>query len=765
MDEAQHLTKDLLRKVNQAVDAAPTLSDALDTYLAHLKETIPCDGCALFLCDDDAGAYVLVATDSVPVSGDSPIRVKYGEGLVGFVAEKEALLNEPIYKEHDQYIGLKRLDDSSFETFLGVPIIDDGELQGVAVLYREDITEFSDEQCSIGLTLTINLAGLIARGKAKGDVAKLLAPKRRSRYKNKALSGLPGAPGIAVGKGVLVFPEADLDAVPDREISDVDKEIDRFDSALKQAREEMMDLHRRAKDTFSAAESAIFDAYLRILDSRSFSDQVHALIEEKQWAEGALRRVIKAQAAQFEALDDAYLSERADDLLDLGRRVLFFLQEKERETRSYPENTVLVGEALSVTTLLEVPHDRLVGIVSKTGSANAHVAILARALGVPAVMGMEGVSALDFSNKTVIVDGYYGQVYVSPSRTLKEEFIALSQEEVELDADLASLKRKQAKTTDGHRVQLLVNAGLTVDQDIAKRVGAEGVGLYRSEMLFMQKERFPTENEQYEVYRELVQSFPKVPITMRTLDIGGDKILPYFPIEEDNPFLGWRGVRVTLDHPEIFLQQVRAMIRASEGHEQFRMMLPMVMSLSDVEDSLRLIMQAHQELVESGLDVEMPAVGTMVEVPAAVYQSEELAKRLSFLSVGSNDLTQHILAIDRNNSRVADLYDSLHPAVLRALKQVVKAGHRAGKPVGICGEMCSDPLAVILLLALGFDSLSMNARILPRMKWVIRSFSLEEAQALLKEALSMHDPKEVRELLEGALDAAGLGGLIRAGRQ
>jgi len=295
-------------------------------------------------------------------------------------------------------------------------------------------------------------------------------------------------------------------------------------------------------------------------------------------------------------------------------------------------------------------------------------------------------------------------------------------------------------------------------------VGAEGVGLYRTEMPFMVRDRFPSEEEQRIMYRQLLTTFMPRPVTMRTLDIGGDKQLPYFQIEEENPFLGWRGTRVMLDHPEIFLQQIRAMLQASTGLNNLSILLPMITSVSEVESSLRLIHQAFDELKVEGLDIKMPEMGLMIEVPAAVYQAYELAKRVDFISVGSNDLIQYLLAVDRNNPRVASRYNGLHPAVVRALYQVVKAAHRARKPVEICGELAGDPLAAILLLGMGFDVLSMNARSLPRIKWLIRKFSYEAAKELVEKALEMDDPRDIRLLLEQALLDAGLIGLVRAGR-
>jgi len=340
----------------------------------------------------------------------------------------------------------------------------------------------------------------------------------------------------------------------------------------------------------------------------------------------------------------------------------------------------------------------------------------------------------------------------------------LAKEEAQLDRELEALRELPAETPDHHRVNLYINTGLSGNLGLSLSVGAEGVGLYRTELPFMLSDRLPSEDEQCKMYTELLKSFSPDPVIMRTLDIGGDKSLPYFPIEEDNPFLGWRGIRVTLDHPQIFLQQLRAMLRANEHTHNLSILLPMISSVGELEASLRFINQAVEELREEGHTIEKPPVGLMVEVPAAVYQAYELAKRANFISVGSNDLIQYLLAVDRNNPRVADLYDGLHPAVLRALKQVVDGGHRAKVRVSICGELAGDPLAAILLLAMGYDSLSMNARVLPRIKWVLRQFTLEKAKTLLEEVLGMDEPREIRCHMEMALEEQGLGGLIRAGK-
>lgn len=419
---------------------------------------------------------------------------------------------------------------------------------------------------------------------------------------------------------------------------------------------------------------------------------------------------------------------------------------------------------LTPNDLAEVPEGKLAGIISTTGSGNSHVAILARALNIPTVMGVQETPLAELQDKEIIVDGYYGQIYLSPSAALCEEFAKLVREEQKLDATLDEIRDLPAVTKDGHQIGLLVNTGLGADISISLAAGADGVGLYRTEIPFMMRDRFPSAEEQRIIYRQLLASFAPRPVIIRTLDVGGDKPLPYFPIKEDNPFLGWRGIRITLDHPEIFLSQTRAMMRASIGLNNLRIMLPMITDVTEVDEGMRLLRKAYTEVRDEGCEIEMPQVGVMVEVPSAVYQARALAKRVDFLSVGSNDLTQYLLAVDRNNPRVANLYDSLHPAVLRALIQIVENGHQEGKHVSICGEMASDPASVPLLLAMGFDTLSMNATSISKVRWIIRHITKKKAAKLLHEVLAMESAVMIRCHMELALERAGLGNLIRVGR-
>lgn len=752
----------LLQKITQEVSSAPSMEVALNLVVSRIRESLQADACSIFLCDEHHAEYILAATVGLNADQIGKARVQFGEGLIGLVGQREAPVNVDDAPTHPNFFKIKKLGEENYHGFLGVPIIEQGDLLGVITVAQKEQRHFDEEEEAFCVTLAVQLAGTIAQARAKGALIGLTQKKRRK--KQAVLNGISGAPGVAIGVAAVMYPLADLEAVPDQKAEDLDQEIKEFEEALLAAKEEIHLLQGRIKNSLSVAESAIFDVYLRMLDSRTFINEVIEHIKAGQWAQSALKRVIKKHVLHFESLDDPYLKERAVDFRDLGRRILSHLQAQEKKQQILPKKMILVSDEVTATTLLEVPREQLVGVISGSGSGNSHVAILARALGIPTVMGVTGTPLVDLDEKECIVDGYYGHIYLSPSSTLKKEFRTLAQEENELDTELEALRDLPAETKDQHSVQLYVNTGLAVEGGMSLSVGAEGVGLYRTEMPFMVRDRFPSEEEQRIMYRQLLNTFSPRPVIMRTLDIGGDKKLPYFSIEEENPFLGWRGIRVMLDHPEIFLQQVRAMLQASEGLDNLSILLPMINSVSEVERSLSLIHQASDELLEEGLKIKTPEVGLMIEVPSAVYLTYELAKRVDFISVGSNDLIQYLLAVDRNNPRVATRYENLHPAVLRALHQIVKQGHKAKKKVCICGELAADPLAVILLLGMGYDVLSMSARGLPRVKWVIRQFEVEKAKEIVSEVLKMDDSKEVRIRLEHALEEVGLAGLIRAGR-
>ncbi len=753
-----------LQNILQKVDSARDLSEALNIIVTMVQSSMQTEVCSVYLSDSDTNRYILMATQGLNKSAVGRVSLGHSEGLVGLVGVREEPINLEDAPSHPRYRYFPETGEERYQSFLGVPIIHHRKVLGVIVVQQQKKKRCFDEaEEAFLVTISTQLAGVIAHSEATG----VIDGKNRSGKKPKdvCFKGVPGVQGVAVGQSVVMFPPADLDSVPDVLDADVDQEIQAFDKAIRKVRKDIERVGRRLESQLRPEERALFDVYLSMLDDNALGGEVVARIKGGNWAQGALRQVVNEYVRHFKMMGDAYLSERAVDVKDLGRRVLAYLQENvEQVKRDYPDNTILVSDELTPAMLGEVPRHKLFGLVSAKGSGNSHVAILARAMGVPTVMGAVDIPVAQLDGRELVVDGYNGQIYASPSAELRGYYDSIVEKEKEKTLGLEALKSLPSETIDGHKVPLWVNTGLMTDVVRSLEQGAEGVGLYRTEVPFMIKERFPSEHEQKECYREQLEAFAPNYVTMRTLDIGGDKSLNYFPITEENPFLGWRGIRISLDHPEIFLVQVKAMLKASVGLNNLRIMLPMISAVSEVEEALHLIHRVYHEVREEGAAVPMPQIGVMIEVPAAVYQIRELAERVDFLSVGSNDLTQYLLAVDRNNPRVADLYHSFHPAVLRALQLVVDEAHAVGKQVSICGELAGDPSGAILLVAMGFDALSMNAVNLPKVKSVIRDIKFAWAKQLLQKIIVLDSAQVVKSSLDLALKDAGLAGFMRPAR-
>lgn len=752
---------DTLRRIVQEVSAARDLDEALEIIVHRVKGSINADVCSVYLTDFTTREHVLMATDGLRQEAVGKVRLPMFRGLVGLVCERAEPVNLDDAPSHERYLFVAETGETRYHGFLGAPIIQNRKVLGVLVVRQVERRRFEDDEVNLLLTLAAQLAGAITHAQASGE---LVMQRDGAAVTPRFLQGRPGSNGVAFGEVVVAYPLADLDAVPDRSSEDPDAEVRDLAAAVNAVEDDLRRLKDRVGDSLPEEDRALFDAWLLMLRSDTLVDRTETLIREGSWAPGALRQTIQEHARVFDAMDDVYLRERASDVRDLGRRILMHLQaETPREIR-YPERTILVGEDVSAVQLAEVPKEHLAGVVSATGSSSSHVAILARAMGVPAAMGVTDLPASRMEGREVILDGYRGRVYVSPPPSVRDEYERLAEEERALTTELESLRTLPPETTDGFHLPLLLNTGLVSEMSLLGVEEAEGVGLYRTEFPFMVRDRFPGETVQMANYRQVLETFHPRPVILRTLDIGGDKPLPYFPVIESNPFLGWRGVRISVDHPEIFLTQVRAMLRADIGLNTLQIMLPMVTTVSEVDELLSLIRRAHDELVEEGYAVSMPRIGVMIEVPAAVYQAEALARRVEFLSVGTNDLTQYLLAVDRNNPRVAELFDDLHPAVLRALQQVVDGAKQFNRPVSVCGELAGSALAAPLLVGMGVDSLSMSAGSLLRVKWVVRSISRARARQLLQAALRMEEAYQVKRFMTAALEDLGLGGLVRPGK-
>ena len=751
-----------LRSIVQKVNAARDLQSALDIIVRKVREALDTQVCSVFLLDSDINAHVLMASDGLNKESIGHVSLEAGEGLVGLVAKHAEPINLQDASLHPSFHYLKDTGEELFHSFLGVPIIHHRSVLGVLVVQHEERRRFDESEEAFLITLSAQLAGVIAHAEATGAVEGMSPSGHKTS--DTVFPGVSGSSGAAIGEVVVVFPLADLSQIPQRHIQDIASEVEFFNSCLEMVRQDMRNLHAKLAGQVAEEERQLFDVYVRMLDDAALGNEIVQRIRMGYWAQGALAYVANEHVRTFEEMDDSYLSERAVDIKDLCARILFYLQEKVVQATEYAENTILISEEITPSMLAEVPESKLKGLVSVKGSGNSHVAILARTMGIPTVMGAIDLPYIQLHGKEVIIDGYKGEVITNPSDQIRTRYLETIEEQDQLDRGLEGLIDLPCETADNHRVYLWVNTGLMTDVVRSLDKGAEGIGLFRTEVPFLLSERFPSEQEQYEIYREQLEAFAPKLVTMRTLDIGGDKSLTYFPIVEANPFLGWRGIRVTLDHPEIFTAQIHAMLRASVGLENLQIMLPMISNINEVTAALQLIKKAYRDLIQEGIKVKFPPVGVMIELPAAVYQTRALAKLVDFISVGSNDLTQYLLAVDRNNPRVANLYSAFHPAVLGALQQVVNGAAAEGKPVSICGEMAGDPGAAVLLMAMGYDVLSMNAASLLKVKSVLRSITLEVAEKLLEDVMAMDDAQMIRSAVDLALYNAGVDRLLRSSR-
>ena len=750
-----------IRRLIKEYKKAPDFSTGLTIIARNLVDEMQVDVCSIYLKQSSTEDLVLMANIGLNPELVGLSVLKSDEGLVGMIAQRAEPLNLSNAFDHPNFSFVPQSGEEQYRGFLGVPLIRARETIGVLVIQSLAERQFLEEEVDFLTTAATFLSEIISLNEVFAFVQ---ATKLGGKARMLSLLGVSGASGVALGTAHLLFSPTALETLPDRVIDDPDAEIALFRQAVAQAQQELFQLSERMKEVLPDKERQLFDVYIGMLENGSLIDDTIAKIKAGNWAPGALRETVVEHIGIFESMEDPYFRERASDIRDLGRRIQNYLQKGDVIRNRIPSNTILVGEDISAAQLAEFPAENIAGLISVKGSVTSHVAIMAKAMGIPAVLGVTDLPLGLVEGRRIIVDGFAGRVYVSPNRNVVREYNRLIREENELAGTLRTYRDLPAISPDGYEMALYVTTGLLTDLSHALENRCQGIGLHRSEFPFMTRDRFPGEAEQAAIYRKFLEPFVPYRVVLRTLDIGGDKDLPYFPIKESNPFLGWRGIRVTLDHPEIFATQLRAMLRANIGLGNLHIVFPMVSSIDELDDALRLLDRIRREMLEEGYAVEMPKVGVIIEVPSAVYQAEAIARRVDFMTVGTNDLTQYLVAVDRNNSRVAHLYDELHPAVLQALIQVVKAGERARKPVGVCGSMAGDPLAAILLFAMGFDHLSMSVVSLLKIKMLIRTLPRARAIDLLNKALTFENSADIRRLLVNCLEEMGLGSLYRAGK-
>jgi len=565
------------------------------------------------------------------------------------------------------------------------------------------------------------------------------------------ISGIPASPGIAIGKALLLQEDEIVLNTNSISESQIETEVQRFYDARDKSKGQLELIKQKALETFGKEKEAIFEGHIMLLEDEELEDEILALIkDDKLYADNAIYTVIEEQAAALESLDDEYLKERATDIRDIGSRfVKNALNITIVNLSAINEQSILVAYDLTPSETAQINLDYILGFVTDIGGRTSHTSIMARSLELPAIVGTNDITSKVKNGDILVLDAINNKIIVNPSSEEISEAENVRNTLREEKIELAKLKDLHAETTDGHTVELCGNIGTVKDCDGILRNGGEGVGLYRTEFLFMDRTALPTEQEQYEAYKEVAESMEGNSIIIRTMDIGGDKDLPYMDLpKEMNPFLGWRAIRISLDRREILRDQLRGILRAS-AHGKLRMMFPMIISVEEIRELKNSIEQYKEELRTENLAFdENIEIGVMVETPAAAAIAHHLAKEVSFFSIGTNDLTQYTLAVDRGNEMISHLYNPLSPAVLLVIKQVIDASHAEGKWTGMCGELAGDERATLLLLGMGLDEFSMSGISIPKVKKVIRNSNFSEVKAMAEHALSLATAKEIQECVD-----------------
>lgn len=562
--------------------------------------------------------------------------------------------------------------------------------------------------------------------------------------------GIAASPGIAIGKAFLYNSEdIRVDCIKIK-VADIPNEIVRFEAALIKTRSEIVAIRNNISQEMGIKHAEIFNAHLLVLEDRMIIDEiVNRLRSEKLNIEFIFEDVLKKYISAFQKMDDEYLRERITDIEDVGKRLLRNLLGKNKRTlANIPPKSVVVAYDLSPSDTATMHRKNVMAFVSDIGGKTSHTAIMAKSLEIPAVVGLENITGNVKNGDTILVDGENGIVYVNPRRSTLLQYLRLQKKLIKLDKNLLEIKNLPAETTDGHRVELGANIELPDEIPTVLSHGAEGIGLYRTEYFYMNRIGLPSEEEHYQAYKDVVERIKPNTLTIRSLDLGGDKFLSQLDVpKEMNPFLGWRAIRLSLARPEMFKTQLRAILRASV-HGKLRLMYPMISGIEELDAANKCLDEAKQELkakrIPFGKNIE---VGVMIEVPSAALIADLLAAKVDFFSIGTNDLIQYALAVDRVNEKIAYLYEPLHPAVIRLIKNIIDSGHSKGIWIGMCGEMASELRYVPLLLGLGLDEFSVSAPALLKIKKIIRSVSYEDAKQVAEDALLLSTGKEVEALV------------------
>ncbi|RWA71728.1 phosphoenolpyruvate--protein phosphotransferase [Mesorhizobium sp.] len=722
----------LLKRLRELMQEPLEPQERLDRIVRDIASNMVAEVCSLYVLRADS-VLELYATEGLNPKAVHLAQLRLGQGLVGTIAASARPLNLSNAQEHPAFQYLPETGEEIYHSFLGVPVLRAGRTLGVLVVQNKTMRQYREDEIEALETTAMVIAEMIATG----DLARLTRPGLELDLTRPAsFTGLSFNEGVGLGHVVLHEPRI---VVTNLFNEDSEEEVRRLDRSLGSLRLSIDDMLERRDVAFEGEHREVLEAYRMFANDRGWVRRLEEAIRNGLTAEAAVEKVQSDMRARMLHMTDPYLRERMSDFDDLANRLLRQLMGRGPEdvAASLPKDAIIVARSMGAAELLDYPRDKLRGLVLEDGTATSHVVIVARAMGIPVAGQVKGAVSMAENGDAIIVDGEEGTIHLRPQSDLEAAYAEKVRFRARRQEIYRELRNKPSATKDGVAVDLLMNAGLAVDLPQLSESGAAGIGLFRTELQFMVASTFPRAEAQERLYRDVLDAARGKPVTFRTIDIGGDKVLPYFKgvVQEENPALGWRAIRLTLDRPGLLRTQIRALLKACGGRE-LKLMLPMVTELSEITQAREIIDREVRHL--SRFAHHLPTslkLGAMLEVPSLLFQLDELMKAVDFVSVGSNDLFQFIMAVDRGNTQLADRFDTLSAPFLRVLKTIADAGARNHTPVTLCGELAGKPISAMALIGLGFRSISMSPASIGPVKAMLTELPLQELEDFFKDNL------------------------------
>ncbi|ANT48486.1 phosphoenolpyruvate--protein phosphotransferase [Mesorhizobium amorphae] len=722
----------LLKRLRELMQEPLEPQERLDRIVRDIASNMVAEVCSLYVLRADS-VLELYATEGLNPNAVHLAQLRLGQGLVGTIAASARPLNLSNAQEHPAFAYLPETGEEIYNSFLGVPVLRAGRTLGVLVVQNKTMRHYRDDEVEALETTAMVIAEMIATG----DLARLTRPGLELDLRRPvSFTGLSFNEGVGLGHVVLHEPRI---VVTNLFNEDSEEEVRRLQASLGSLRLSIDDMLERREVAFEGEHREVLEAYRMFANDSGWVRRLEEAIRNGLTAEAAVEKVQSDMRARMLHMTDPYLRERMSDFDDLANRLLRQLMGRGPEdvAASLPKDAIIVARSMGAAELLDYPRDKLRGVVLEDGAATSHVVIVARAMGIPVAGQMKGAVSMAENGDAIIVDGEEGIIHLRPQPDLEAAYAEKVRFRARRQEVYRELRKKPSMTKDGVQVDLLMNAGLAVDLPQLAEAGAAGIGLFRTELQFMVASTFPRAEAQERLYRDVLDAARGKPVTFRTIDIGGDKVLPYFKgaIQEENPALGWRAIRLTLDRPGLLRTQIRALLKASGGRE-LKLMLPMVTELGEISQAREIIDREVRHL--SRFAHHLPTslkLGAMLEVPSLLFQLDELMKAVDFVSVGSNDLFQFVMAVDRGNTQLSDRFDTLSTPFLRVLKQIADAGARNHTPVTLCGELAGKPISAMALIGLGYRSISMSPASIGPVKAMLTELPLDELQAFFDDNL------------------------------